>query len=128
MGPKAARPGWIVGVAALLALVAVIAIWTSREGGDTGRATMSSEPTGDPDGDPRAQCKVLALAALEMLARGDYSVLAELETGHNPSTEFIVGVVRRHRTAFLAAARGGDTAHARRVLTPTVSADCRHAP
>lgn len=91
-------------------------------------SVLVSPPTGNPNGDPIAQCKVLALGALEMLAREDGSVLAELDAGHNPFTDFTAKVVRRNEAAFLAEARRSGAARARKLLLPNVHTDCRRAP
>lgn len=115
-------------VVAVLTLVAAIAILTTSEHRSTGGSAPLSVPTGNPKGDPQAQCKVLALGALELLAREDSRVLAGLEAGHNPASQFIADVVNRNRVAFLAAALRTNPVLAKRELMPKVQADCLHAP
>lgn len=119
---------WIVAAIAVSALAIGAIVWVSHRGDSPSTGRRMPIGSAQDKGDPRAQCKVLALGALEALAQDDTSVLDALAAGHDPSTRFIAGVVRSNQAAFLASAKRGTPAAARRELTPKISTDCANAP
>jgi hypothetical protein len=119
---------WILALVGLAALAVAAVVWVATR--DDPSSNSADVPIGSPrtNGDPKAQCKVLALAALEALAQKDISVLAQLEAGHDPSTHFIAQVVRSNQATFLAAAHRSTPVTARGELTPKITTDCANAP